>query len=397
MAERPSQDSPGARPIRVCLVAPSLSILGGQAVAAQRLLTRLRAVPGLEVDFLPHDPRTSRLLRMLQRVKYVRTVATSVAYVRSLLERLPNYDVIHVFSASYWSFLLAPTPAILIGKWLGKKVVVNYRSGEAEDHLRTWPRTSVPTLLRADAVVTPSGYLVDVFAKFGIPAESIANFVDPASVRHRQRDVLRPVFLSNRNFQALYNVPCVLRAFAIIQRRLPNARLIVIGDGPEREHVHAVAKELELGNTEFLGAVQPGEMGRWYDEADVYLNASDIDNMPNSIIEAFACGLPVVTTRAGGIPYVVEQERNGLLVECGDHEALAAAALRLLDDPALARRVIGEGLADVERQYTWEAVGEQWGALYRRLVGASARAQSHTGTASIARRDDSTVVGASLP
>src|SRR6476619_3963658 len=207
----PMRITPTDRPIRVCIVAPSLSILGGQAVAAQRLLERLRAVPGLEVDFLPHDPRSNRLLRLLQRVKYVRTVATSIAYVASLLRRLPKYDVVPVFSASYWSFLLAPTPAILIGKWLGKRVVVNYRSGEAEDHLTRWPRTSVPTLQRADAVATPSRYLVDVFARFGIQAESIANFVDPEAVRYRRRDVLKPVFLSNRNFQSLYNVPCVLR------------------------------------------------------------------------------------------------------------------------------------------------------------------------------------------
>src|SRR5215207_2010315 len=130
-----------ARPTRVCLVAPSLSILGGQAVAAQRLLERLRSVPELEVGFVPHDPRSNALLRQLQRVRYVRTVATTVAYVASLLRKLPAYDVVHVFSASYWSFLLAPTPAILIGKLLGKRVIVNYRSGEAEDHLRRWPRT----------------------------------------------------------------------------------------------------------------------------------------------------------------------------------------------------------------------------------------------------------------
>ncbi|MEO8560551.1 MAG: glycosyltransferase family 4 protein [bacterium] len=396
MADRVQATSSRARAIRVCLVAPSLSILGGQAVAAQRLLARLRAVPGLEVDFLPHDPRESRLLRTLQRVKYVRTLATSLAYVTSLLRRLPHCDVVHVFSASYWSFLLAPTPAILIGKWLGKKVVINYRSGEAEDHLKTWPRTSVPTLLRADAVVTPSGYLVDVFSRFGVRAESIANFVDPASVRYRRRDALRPVFLSNRNFQALYNVPCVLRAFEIIQRRLPDARLIVIGDGPAREHVHSVANELSLRNVEFLGAVAPTEMGRWYDAADVYLNASDIDNMPNSIIEAFACGLPVVTTRAGGIPYVVEHERNGLLVDCGDHDALAAEALRLLDDDDLAHRVIAEGLADVEHHYTWAAVGEQWDALYRRLVGAPVRETTRTGLSPTASTNDQSVVEAGL-
>jgi glycosyltransferase involved in cell wall biosynthesis len=370
----PSHAAPPSRPIRVCLVAPSLSILGGQAVAAQRLLERLRLVPGLEVGFLPHDPRTNALLRLLQRVKYVRTLATSVAYVASLFRSLGAYDIVHVFSASYWSFLLAPTPAILIGKLLGKRVVLNYRSGEAEDHLRRWRRTAIPTLRRADAVVTPSGYLVDVFARFGIPAQSISNFVDPAAVRFRERTSLRPVFLSNRNFQALYNVPCVLRAFALIQARIPEARLIVIGDGPERTQVHETARALALGNVEFVGAVRPTEMGRWYDEADVYLNASDIDNMPNSIIEAFACGLPVVTTRAGGIPYVVEHERNGLMVDCGDHEALAGAALRLLDDATLARRLIGEGLRDVREQYTWEAVSDRWARLYRGLAVASADA-----------------------
>ena len=364
----PMRTSPTDRPIRVLLVAPSLTILGGQAVAAQRLMERLRAVPGLEVGFLPHDPRTNAVLRLLQRVKYVRTVATSIAYVASLIRTLPRYDVIHVFSASYWSFLLAPTPAILIGKWLGKRVIVNYRSGEAEDHLRRWPRTAIPTLLRADAVVTPSGFLVDVFARYGVRAESISNFVDDAAVRLRRRTSLGPVFLSNRNFQALYNVPCVLRAFAVIQGRIPEARLIVIGDGPERAHVHDTAHALRLRNVEFVGAVPPTEMGRWYDEADVYLNASDIDNMPNSIIEAFACGLPVVTSRAGGIPYVVDHERNGLLVECGDHEGLAAAALRLLEDRVLAQRLITEGLRDVEQQYTWDAVSDRWATLYRRLA-----------------------------
>jgi glycosyltransferase involved in cell wall biosynthesis len=150
--------------------------------------------------------------------------------------------------------------------------------------------------------------------------------------------------------------------------------LIVVGDGPHRDRVHALADRLALRNVEFIGAVKPTEMGRWYDQADVYLNASDIDNMPNSIIESFACGLPVATTRAGGIPYIVEHERNGLLVDCGDHAGLADAALRLLDDPALAQRVIGEGLSDVQHLYTWEAVGDGWAALYRRLMGAEAPA-----------------------
>ena len=228
------------------LVAPSLTILGGQAVAAQRLLERLRAVPGLEVGFLPHDPRTNALLRLLQRVKYVRTVATSLAYVASLIRTLPRYDVVHVFSASYWSFLLAPTPAILIGKWLGKRVV-----RELPERRGGGPSAALAADGDPDAAPRRRGgrrrraILVDVFARFGVRAESISNFVDAEAVRlppARRRS--RPVFLSNRNFQALYNVPCVLRAFAVIQARIPEARLIVIGDGPERAHVHDTARAL---------------------------------------------------------------------------------------------------------------------------------------------------------
>jgi hypothetical protein len=97
----------------------------------------------------------------------VRTLVTSIAYVLSLLLRVYKYDVLHVFSASYFSFVLAPTPAILIGKLYRRKVLLNYHSGEAEDHLRRWRRTAIPTIRMVDSVVVPSEYLVRVFASYG--------------------------------------------------------------------------------------------------------------------------------------------------------------------------------------------------------------------------------------
>src|SRR5215208_5600746 len=96
------------RPLRVCIVAPSLDILGGQAVVAQRLMEHLRLDPSMQISFVPHNPRLPGPFRALQRVKYVRTVVTSIAYVIHLLVRLRGQDVVHVFSASYWSFILAP-------------------------------------------------------------------------------------------------------------------------------------------------------------------------------------------------------------------------------------------------------------------------------------------------
>src|SRR5258708_36540640 len=93
--------------IRLVLVGPSMDILGGQAVQVQRLLRRLGELDGLVVEFLPVNPRLPGPLRLLQRVKYVRTVVTSVAYLMSLLWRLPRFDVLHAFSASSTSYLLA--------------------------------------------------------------------------------------------------------------------------------------------------------------------------------------------------------------------------------------------------------------------------------------------------
>ncbi|HEX6048825.1 MAG TPA: hypothetical protein VFZ21_06145, partial [Gemmatimonadaceae bacterium] len=165
-------------PIKLCLLAPSLDILGGQSRQAVRLTSGLRQQPELSVSFIPHNPRLPGPLSVLQRIKYVRTVVTTLTYWLLLVTRLWRYDVIHVFSASYYSYLLCVLPAILIGKAYGRKVLLNYRSGEAEDHLANWKLTAVPVMRLADMIVVPSGYLVDVFARFGLRARPIFNVVE---------------------------------------------------------------------------------------------------------------------------------------------------------------------------------------------------------------------------
>ncbi|HOK47523.1 MAG TPA: hypothetical protein PLK67_16390, partial [Bryobacteraceae bacterium] len=109
---RPESPKAAAR-LRVLIVAPSLGILGGQAVQAADLYNRLREEPTLEAGFLPVNPALPGPLRALQRVKYLRTLVTWPVYCLSLLLRVPRYDVLHVFSASYLSFVLAPLPAML--------------------------------------------------------------------------------------------------------------------------------------------------------------------------------------------------------------------------------------------------------------------------------------------
>ena len=357
---------PRSRP-RVLVLAPSLDILGGQARQAARLMEYFRAERNVEVDFLPVNPRLPGPFRYLQRIKYVRTVVTTLTYWTMLLVRIRQYDVLHIFSASYYSYLLSAAPAVLLGKLVGKKTVLNYRSGECEDHLRRWRLTGSPIIRLADVVVVPSAYLVDVFARFGIPARAILNTVELDRFVFRDRRPLKPIFLTTRLLEPLYNVGCVLRAFALIQQRYPDARLIVGGDGSMRNELKQLARALCLRNVEFVGGVPFERMPVLHDSADIYLNATNLDNMPASLIECFACGLPVVTTDAGGIPYIVTHERTGLLVPRNDHAAMAIAAIRLLDDQTLAATIARQAWAECAK-YSWERVREEWLRLYRDLA-----------------------------
>lgn len=353
--------------LKILIIAASFDILGGQAIQAERLMRHLQQEPSVDVAFVPINPRLPGRLRKLQSIKYVRTIATSILYCLMLLRTVPKFDVIHIFSAAYLSFLIAPAPAILVGRLFRKKVLLNYHSGEAEDHLRRWPRSTSWFIKMSDVLVVPSEYLVRVFAKFGFRASAIYNLIELDKFVFRERKPLRPIFLSNRNLEAHYGVDCVLRAFALIQRQVPEAVLKVVGRGSQRQTLEKLKDELGLEQTTFAGRVEHEEIIRYYEEADVFLNASRVDNQPLSILEAFACGLPVVTTDAGGIPFIVSHEETALMVPVNDCEALAAAAIKLLSDCNTATTIIQKARKE-STKYRWELLKDQWLNLYRELV-----------------------------
>lgn len=349
---------------RILIVAPALPLVGGQAVQAQRLLENFRREPHLQPEFQAINPQFAS---RLQKIPYLRTVLTSGKYLLDLFRKIPRADIVHVFAASYYAFVLSAAPAILIAGLFGRKVILNYRSGEAENFFRGWGRHFLWIVRRADAVVSPSGYLVDVFEKFGVPARSIFNIINTDKFNFRERTTLRPVFLSNRILEPLYNIECIFRAYEIICERFPDARLIVANEGPEREALEKTAREMNLRNVEFVGLVPHNEIAALYDAADVYLNSPNFDCMPGSLIECFASGLPIVSTDAGGIPYIVADGETGLLVAVNDHEALAEKAMRLLENPQAARAMIENARKECAK-YSWPEIRPQWLDLYEKLA-----------------------------
>ena len=357
--------------LRVAIVAASLRILGGQAVQAHQLLERWRGHRDVNAWLVPIDPVPPRFLAPLTRIKYVRTIITQLCYWPLLVRELRRADVVHVFSASYFSFVLSPLPAILIARLLRRPVLLNYHSGEAPDHLRRSALARWVLRRMVHVNVVQSAFLRDVFKGFGIDALVVPNVIDTHRFAYRVRDPLRPRLLSTRNFEPMYNVECLLRAFARVQACRPEATLTLVGSGSRESALRVLVRALELRHVTFTGRVDPADVVDYYANSDIYVQTPSIDNMPLSVLEAFASGLPVVSTDAGGVPAILTHGTHGLLAPVNDNAMVAAHVLTLLDSPAYAQRLAAAAHQSCAA-YEWPVAREGWLAAYE-----SARVRRH--------------------
>ena len=357
-----------ARPLRICLVAASMDILGGQAVQAAQIMRGFEGDGDVEILFQPINPRPPGPLRYCTGIKYLRTIVVSIFYWIGLVRIIPRADVVHIFSASYLSFFISPFPAIVMAKLFRRPVLLNYHSGEADDHLRRWGFLVTGVLRWVERIVVPSEYLREVFSAHGLKADVVPNAMDLARFRFRKRYPLRPVILSTRNLEPMYKVDNSIRAFGILKSRYPEARLVIVGFGSEESRLRSMVASLSIKGVVFAGKVPHESIHRYYDNADIMVNSSEIDNMPLSVMEAFASGTPIVSTQAGGIRNMIEDGENGLIVAMRDPDEMADAVSRLLGDPDLAGRLAGRALMDC-RRFRWDQVRMRWVEIYRELCG----------------------------
>ena len=363
------------RRLRVAIVAASLRIVGGHSVQAQQLLDGWRHDASVEAWLVPIDPRPRKPFDRLLAIKLIRTIVTQLCYWPLLVREVRRADVVHVFSAAYSSFLLAPLPAVIIARLLRKPVILNYHSGEAPDHLRRSALARFVLKRCVNLVVVPSPFLHEVFATFGIRAEVVPNTIDVARFAYRARDPLRPRLISTRNFEPLYNVACTLRAFARIQARYPEASLTLVGAGSQETTLRTLASPLR--NVTFAGRVEPAKMPGYYADADIYIQTPSIDNMPLSLLEAFASGLPSVATRTGGVPAMLHDGVHGLLVPNDDDVAAARQVIRLIEAPVHAR-YLAAAARETCAAYEWPLVSSGWREAYRSVRTPPAERRART-------------------
>jgi len=352
----------------LCIVGPLPPPSGGMANQCEQLVRLLRQ-EGVAVELVrnnaPYKPDWAG------RIPVLRALFRLIPYLAGLWSAAGRVRVMHILANSGWAWHLFAAPAVWIGRARGVKVIVNYRGGNADTFFASAPRHVRATLRMASERVTPSGFLQRVFARYGLEAAIVPNIIDlsrfsPAPVRDFGN---APHLIVTRNLEPIYDIPTAVRAFARIRQVLPGARLTVAGTGPELGRLQALTRELGIeAAVHFAGRIDNADIPALYASADCMLNPSTVDNMPISILEAFASGVPVISTDAGGIPDMVEDGVSASLVPIGDAERMAAEALRVLAEPACAASMRAAGIEAAVR-YAWPTVRDQWLDLYRRIAG----------------------------
>jgi L-malate glycosyltransferase len=359
--------------LRIGIVGPLPPPAGGMANQTLQLADLL-SQEGAQVSVVrtnaPYQPA------WVARLRVIRAFFRLLPYLFRLWTVAGRVDLFHVMANSGWSWHLFATPAIVIARLRGRPVVVNYRGGDAEKFFASSFFWVKPSLRMASEITVPSGFLQAVFARRGFTAKVVPNIIDlsrfsPKDLRQSGMPAAQPSILVARNLEPIYDNATALRAFAIVVKRYPQARLTICGTGAEMGSLVALAEQLGvMRQVVFAGQVRNSEMAAFYRQADILVNASLVDNMPISLLEALASGVPIVSTNVGGIPYLVENERTALLVNPKDDAAMAQAMLRLLADPDKAHAMHEEGLRYV-RQYAWSSVREQLQHVYKGVLACT--------------------------
>lgn len=356
--------------LRIALIGPLAPPSGGMANQTKQLAELLRA-DGAIVHLVQVNP--PYLPSWIGHVKGVRAATRLIAYIARLWRVAHTVDLFHVMANSGWSWHLYAAPAIWIARLTNTPVVINYRGGKADAFFAKNMRVVALSLKRADAIIVPSSFLAAVFERYGFATQLVPNIINLTrfSPRQARQQHAGPVVLVARNLEAIYDNASALRAFAIVKQTCSEASLIIAGSGSQLSALEQLARQLGVEQSvQFTGRVENGDMASLYQACDIVLNPSLADNMPNSILEALACGVPVVSTDVGGIPVLLQHEVTALLVAPGDVGAMAQAILLLIHQPAMAARLGAAGHAFV-RQFSWDRVAPRLLEQYRRVLGNS--------------------------
>lgn len=323
--------------MRVLLIANYSEICGG--ISSQvRLLWKCLNRTGIEADIF------STKGNPISRIKYFNVLAN----------KAKEYDVIHVHCCSYFGFY----PAIVAfhaAKKQKQRLILTYHGGGGERFFNNFNWLVKKYFLRTDANIVLSGFLANVFDKFGYPYSVIPNILEQEEDVKFSRTNVSPKFISIRTLAPLYNIQCIVKAFETVKMELPEATLDILAEGPCRQELEEYIANNDIQGISFLGKVPNSDINKYMQNNDVFLSMPKIDNQPVSVLEAWRNGLLVISSNVGGVPFLVENGQTGVLVESDNPSALAKAMVEAVKNPSNSLRIMRNGHKALTK-YKWENI-----------------------------------------
>jgi len=300
--------------------------------------------------------RVTRTSRRTGRIARLVDILTTIWRARAL------YDVAIVDVFSGPAFVWAEAACVVLRR-LDRPYVLVLHGGNLPVFAEKWPRR-VSALLRSATVVTaPSRFMRERMRVYRSDIVVIPNAVDTAAHPFTRRSLPQPHLVWLRAFHSIYNPILAIDVLASLVGRFADASLTMVGpDKGDGTWTASVSRAEASGLSErvrFVGGVARKEVGAYLANADVFINTTNVDNTPLSILEAASSGLCIVSTAVGGIPYLLEHERNALLVPARDPAAMSAAVTRVLEEPGLADR-LSLGARELASTHDWTDVLKRW-------------------------------------
>jgi glycosyltransferase involved in cell wall biosynthesis len=296
--------------------------------------------------------------------------ARLVDMIKTVVQQRHNYAIAQVDVYSGLAFFWAEVVCQILRR-LGKPYILSLHGGNLP-HFAAQRARRVSHLLRSAAAVTaPSRYLLEQLRAYRADLHLLPNALDLTAYNFTLREYPEPHIVWLRAFHEVYNPCLAAQAVVLLAKDHPEVRLAMVGpdkgDG-SLQRLHQLAVGSGVANRIILpGAVPKQEVSNWMNKGDIFLNTSEVDNTPISVLEAMACGLCVVSTNVGGISYLLEHECDSLLVPPNDHIAMARAVHRVLHEPGLAKRLSLNARRKAEK-FDWSAVLPEWQALLKSVA-----------------------------
>jgi glycosyltransferase involved in cell wall biosynthesis len=339
----------------VLMIGNFLSAAGGSRGVCEELAPRLSDTGWSVVTASNRRGRLDRLADMLQTV----------------YRRRNDYQVAQVDVFSGAAFFWAEAACASLQQ-LRKPFILTLHGGNLPLFAARWPWRVRRLLASAKIVTAPSRYLQEQMSCYCPNIRLLPNALDLQGYRFRLRGRPEPSLVWLRAFHEIYNPAMTVEVLGLLAHEFPLAHLTMVGpdkgDRTLEQTQQAAARLAMTDRLRLTGQVPKTDVPAWLNRGDVFLNTTNADNSPVSVLEAMACGLCVVSTNVGGLSYLLAHRHDALLVPPNDPAAMAAAVTRVLTDARLAERLSRNGRTKAE-QHDWAVVLPHWESLLESVGG----------------------------